>query len=207
MPTTQPPTTPTIGERTRAQADPIRNFKFQVTLIGNAKDGSIIDIGKMGFTSVEGLSMNTEVMAYREGGWNTNPHKLPGQTDFTPISLSSGVFSTRPGMWNLAKKLFSAQWGEGTLDMGDEFRFDMLINVLDHPVTYKANSGTLRDGQGTILSFKVYNAFVASVGFGGLNASDNSILLHSMTVHHEGFDVFFWQSPNAGLPASPGVSA
>jgi phage tail-like protein len=189
---------PTISERTRLTADPIRNFKFhvQITSLDPVADN---EVARMGFTAVDGLSMNTEVMAYREGGWNTNPHKLPGQTDFTPISLSSGVFTTKPGMWNMAKKLFSAQWGQGTLSgLGSaggpsEFRFDMMISVLDHPVTKGGVTGSPKHADpGTYaIRFKVYNAFVASVGFGGLNASDNSILVHSMTVHHEGFDVEF----------------
>ena len=191
---------PSITERTRQTADPIRNFKFQVQLT-SLDSGTDQEIARMGFTAVDGLSMNTEVMAYREGGWNTNPHKLPGQTDFTPISLSSGVFMTKPGMWNLAKKLFSVQWGGGTLGMNQEFRFDMTINVLDHPVTKGAASGVKGSPAGTALQFKVYNAFCASVGFGGLNASDNGILVHSMTIHHEGFDVFFRGAPGTAPKA------
>jgi phage tail-like protein len=197
---------PSISERTRLTADPIRNFKFhvQITSLDPSADN---EVGLMGFTAVDGLSMNTEVMAYREGGWNTNPHKLPGQTDFTPISLSSGVFMTKPGMWNMAKKLFSAQWGNGTLGVGTpgaspantEFRFDMTISVLDHPVTKGGVVGTPKhaDPATYAIRFKVYNAFVASIGFGGLNASDNGILVHSMTVHHEGFDVEFRGGPSA----------
>jgi phage tail-like protein len=184
----------TISERTRLTADPIRNFKFQVQLL--SLDGAADnEIARMGFTGVDGLSMNTEVMAYREGGWNTNPHKLPGQTDFPPISLSSGVFPGKPGMWNLAKKLFAVQWGRGSLGSGQEFRFDMVINVLDHPVTAGDASGSAgATSAAVVLKFNVYNAFVASVGFGGLNASDNGILVHSMTIHHEGFDVDFVRS-------------
>jgi len=195
-----PTSTPSISERTRLVADPVRNFKFQVQ-ITSLDTGSDQQIANMGFTSVDGLSMNTEVMAYREGGWNTNPHKLPGQTDFTPISLSSGVFMTKPGMWNLAKKLFSVNWGGGTLRVNDEFRFDMTIRVLDHPVTKGASSGVGGSPSGTAIKFKVYNAFVASIGFGGLNASDNGILVHSMTIHHEGFEVFFRGYPGSASPA------
>jgi phage tail-like protein len=184
---------PTISERTRGQADPIRNFKYQVSI---TMDGPIQQqIADMGFTSVDGLSMSTEVMAYREGGWNTNFHKLPGQTDFSPLTLSSGVFMHKPGMWNLAKQLFSVQWGNGTLGMGDEFRFDMQIRVLDHPVTRDSASGVRNSPDGTVLTFNVYNAFVSSVGFGALNASDNGILVHSMQVQHEGFDVIFALAP------------
>ena len=178
----------TLTERTRATADPVRNFKYQVELIHTNKilEG---EIGKMGFTSVDGLSMSTDVSAYREGGWNTNPHKLPGQTDFAPLSLSSGVFYTKPGMWELAKQMFSVQWGGGTLPMGGEFRFDMKIRVLDHPVTQLDPSGVGGSPSGTVLGFKIYNGWVANVGFGGLNAGDNGVLIHNMTVHHEGLEV------------------
>ena len=53
--------------------------------------------------TVEGISMNTEMVPYREGGWNTNPHKLPGMTDFAPLTMSAGVFYAKPGMWNLGQ--------------------------------------------------------------------------------------------------------
>lgn len=122
--------------------------------------------------------------------------------------MSSGVFSYKPGMWSMGKRLFSAQWGDGNLGVNDEFRFDMLIDVYDHPVTNVGKGDTSRNGSPdlsstTKLTFRVYNAFVASVGFGSLNASDNGILVHSMTVHHEGFDVDFKDA----LAASSGSGA
>lgn len=185
--------TPTIDERTRAKADPVRNFKFQVQMIHT--DNTIAsELGKMGFTAVDGLSMTTDVSAYREGGWNTNPHKLPGQTDFSPITMSSGVFFTKPGMWNAAKQMFAVQWGEGTIPFGGEFRFDMVIRVLDHPVTKGPESGSDDSTSGTVLAFKAYNAWVANVAYGGLNAGDNGVLIHNMTIHHEGLDVAYGPS-------------
>jgi phage tail-like protein len=181
---------PTINERTRALHDPLRNFKFQVQIIH--LDGGIYDeLAKMGFTSVEGLSMSTDVSAYREGGWNTNPHKLPGQTDFAPISMASGVFQTKPGMWEVAKQMFSVQWGDGSLASGGEFRFDLLIRVLDHPVTKGDESGVQGSTAGAVLAFKAHNAWVANVAFGALNAGDNGVLIHNMTIHHEGLEVAY----------------
>ena len=56
-----------------------------------AREGGDI-FGQMGFMSVDGIAMNTDMLPYREGGFNTSPHKLPGQTDFSPLTLSSGVF-------------------------------------------------------------------------------------------------------------------
>jgi phage tail-like protein len=190
------PFPPTLSDRTRAAADPVRNFKFQtqITHPNPAIDAGLLSIG---FTSIDGLSMTTDVSAYREGGWNTNPHKLPGQTDFSPISCSTGVFWQKPGMWDLAKQMFSVQWGQGTLgqtgavDGTGEFRFDMRIWVTDHPVTKATENGSNNYHGSAVLGFRVYNAWVASVAFGGLNAGDNGILINSMTIHHEGLEVVY----------------
>ena len=182
--------TPTLTERTRLRADPVRNFKFQIQLFHS--DNTLMNyIATMGFMTVDGISMNTEMVPYREGGWNTNPHKLPGMTDFAPLTMSAGVFYVKPGMWQLAKQMFAVQWGGGSISMGEEFRFDMAVRILDHPVTELAPSGSTGDTSGSVMAFAFYNAWVASVGFNGLNAMDNAVLIHQMTVHHEGFDVFF----------------
>lgn len=189
---------PTISERTRAQADPVRNFKFNLQFIH--PDTNINDGLKMGFTSVDGLGMATDVQAYREGGWNTNPHKLPGQSDFPPITCTTGVFYNKKGLWNAAKQMFAVQWGSGTIGMGGEFRFDLIIRVMDHPVTAGTASGSNQDQTtGAVLAFKAYNGWIANVQFGGLNAGDNGILVSSMTIHHEGLDAFYGPAEVANI--------
>lgn len=187
-----------LAERTRLAADPLRNFKFQVEIfhsVGELQQG----IGRMGFTSVEGLNMSTEMIPYREGGWNTNPHKMPGMTDFSPVTLSSGVFYQKPGMWNLAKQMFSVQWGNGSIGLNDDYRFDMLIRVFDHPVTKGDGAAVRGDTRSAVLAFQVYNAWVANVAFSGLNAMDNAVVVQQMTVHHEGLDVFWGPAETAAL--------
>lgn len=180
----------TMSERTRQYADPLRNFKFQVEIF-HYTDGLQKGIGDMGFTSVDGLNMSTEMIPYREGGWNTNPHKMPGMTDFSPVTLSSGVFYGKPGMWNLAKQMFAVQWGNGTIDMNSDYRFDMMIRVFDHPVTKGEGSAVKGDTNGAVLAFQLYNAWVANVAYSGLNAMDNAILVSQMTIHHEGLEVLW----------------
>ena len=182
---------PSLVDRTRMRADPVRNFKFQVELYHG--DSNLNNaIAKMGFMSVEGIAMNTEMVAYREGGWNTNPHKLPGQTDFSPVTMTAGVFQTKQGMWDLGRQMFAVQWGQGTIVKGGEFRFDMVVRVMDHPATANPGSGSPGDGTaGAVMAWQFYNAWCASVSFNNLSAMDNAILIHQMTVHHEGFEVFF----------------
>lgn len=179
-----------LSDRTRQASDPIRNFKFQVDFSHN--NGQVYkDLGTMGFTSVDGLNMSTEMIPYREGGYNTNPHKMPGLTDFSPVTLNSGVFYSKPGMWNLAKQMFSVQWGGGSLGLGEEYRFDMMIRVFDHPVTKGPGSGSGVDVQNAVLAFTIRNAWVANISFSGMDALSNSIMVSQMTVHHEGLDVLF----------------
>lgn len=62
------------------QTDPLRNFKFQVMI---HLSGSTLDSSKrsnqLGFMSVSGLSITTDVVVYRQGGMNTTTQKMPGQ--------------------------------------------------------------------------------------------------------------------------------
>jgi phage tail-like protein len=192
------PAAPSLADRTRLRADPVRNFKFQIQLFHS--DATLSrQIAEMGFMTLDGIAMNTDMVQYREGGWNTNPHKLPGQTDFAPLTMSAGVFYTKPGMWNLAKQMFSVQWGQGTIGMGEEFRYDMAVRVLDHPVTDGPASGSTGDTSGAILAFSFYNCWTASIGFNNLSSMENAVLIHQMQVHHEGFDVFYGAQDAANL--------
>jgi phage tail-like protein len=179
---------------TTARSDPVRNFKFNVQAVSH--QGTLF--GNMGFMSVEGIAMNTDMVPYREGGQNTTPHKLPGQTDFAPLTMASGVFYDKRDMWDLAKRMFSVQHGSGTLAMADsgaidQYRYMLVVRVMSHPVTSGAASmsDTGQPYAGSLMAFKFYNCWTASVGFSGLNAQANEIMIHQMTVHHEGFDVFF----------------
>lgn len=180
-----------------SRTDPVRNFKFQVTFTHpTLKDV----LANLGFTNVAGINMTTEVIPYREGGWNTNYHKLPGQTDFGPLTLIQGVMKTEPGMWILAKQMFAVQWGEGTLpvlaDGGlSPFRFSTTIRVLDHPITQGDESGSpgepINPTSGCRLAFNFRDCWVGSVAFNDLDASGNAVLISQMTMHHEGFDVLY----------------
>jgi phage tail-like protein len=175
---------------TRQRSDPLRNFKFQVQLVYPPLANVLAD---MAFTNVAGLSMNTEMVPYREGGWNTNFHKLPGQTDFGPLTLIQGIMHARPGMWELAKTMFAVQWGNGTLLDTTDFRYTTVIRVLDHPITRGPGSGVNVSPQGARLAFVLYNCWTGSVAFNDLDATGNAVLVSQMTMHHEGFDVVYGQ--------------
>lgn len=169
--------------------DPLRNFKFVVT-IHNPKMGFAAN---MGFMSASGLNVTTEVIPYREGGMNTTTQKMPGQSDFAPITLSKGMIVGKPQMINWMKELFTVMQGTGTGAPGDNFRSTVDIKVLQHPVTSTANIPVQA-------AFRVYNAWPTSIAFSDMDAGANAIIVQQMTLAHEGFDTSMASSVNGSAP-------
>src|SRR5580693_6685417 len=88
--------------------DPLRNFKFVVSITPST--GAAI---QMGFMNVQGLNVQIDVIAYREGGFNTTTQKLPGQADFSPIVMSRGVILGDTAVLDWLQQLFIVMQGTG----------------------------------------------------------------------------------------------
>lgn len=192
--------------------DPIRNFKFVVTFDPVGEPDSSLwgaNFGRLGFVSVSGLSVTTDSIAYREGGYNTNVHQIPGQTSFSPITLSKGIMLGNDvhSLW--MKRLFSVLTGRGTTGVGADFRCDVEIQVLSHPnpKAYETKGSTkpVEDiyNAHTSLRFKVYNAWITSLAYSNLDAGANTLMVEELTLVHEGFDVNFATSYDATAPIFP----
>jgi len=149
----------------------------------------------MGFTSVSGLAVTTDSIPYREGGYNTTVHQIPGQTSFTPITLQRGVILGTKQNWDWMKQLFATvQAGGSTLATGKNFRCDLEIAVLNHPVPSSganvATTGAVTGATDEVaMRFKVFNAWPTTVAYSDLNAGDNALYVEQMTLVHEGFDL------------------
>lgn len=157
--------------------DPLRNFKFNVNILHPTIKG----FASLGFMTVSGLNVTTEVIPYREGGMNTTTQKMPGQSDFAPITLSQGVAVGSGPLWQWMQKLFTVMQGTGTGFPGEDFRATVDIMVLDHPVT------TPQVPVKAI--YRVYNAWPTSIAFSDLDAGANAVLMQQMSLAHEGFDM------------------
>jgi phage tail-like protein len=171
-----------------SERDPLRNFKFRVDFVGGSS--SVMEpFAKMGFMSVSGLGIQTDMIPYREGGDNTITRKLPGQSDVSPLTMVSGVFANenQNAQMEWFKHIFAVNWGSGNSNWDDNFRCDLIIRVMNHPIT----KGNVNANSNASAAFKVYNCWPAAVVFNDLNAGDNSILVTNMTVHHEGFEAWF----------------
>jgi len=207
-----------INQRSNLATDPIRNFRFLVTFLPHVGSGELVGNFKptVGFTSVSGLSTTTESIPYREGGYNTSVHQIPGQTSFSPITLQRGVVLGTSQNWTWMKSLYRTvnatnvaghNRDGGTQGRGAtaDFRCDLDIAVLNHPMAGSAagNSGfenTAARNDRAALRFRVYNAWPTSLAFSDLNAGDNALMVEQMTLVHEGFDTSWASSAGADAP-------
>jgi phage tail-like protein len=160
--------------------DPLRNFRWVVSFTANSGGGEASTIN-FGFMNVQGLNVQIDVIAYREGGFNTTTQKMPGQADFSPIVMSHGVQLGQQGDTNWLKQLFSVMQGQGTQSAGEDFRATVDIKILDFPVT---NSTSLP----IKAWFRVYNAWPTAVSWSDLDAGANALLISQLSLAHEGFN-------------------
>jgi phage tail-like protein len=182
-----------INNRSVLETDPIRNFRFLVKFKPHNREGSASwynpDV-TLGFTSVSGLSVTTDSIPYREGGYNTTVHQIPGQTTFAPITLQRGVILNTKQNWEWMRTLFSTVQGGSTNVQGASFRCDLEIQVLSHPIPGQGiTEGSTSEDDHVAMRFNVYNCWITSVSYSDLNAGDNAIFVEQATLVHEGFDV------------------
>ena len=71
-----------VNVRNTNVQDPYLNFKFIVSW-----DGKVV----AGVSKVGGLSRTTQVATHREGGTPQGARKIPGQTEYGPVTLERGV--------------------------------------------------------------------------------------------------------------------
>ena len=184
--------------KTSLLTDPVRNFKFVVSFTPQKDDSKWGDtFGKLGFVSVSGLSISTETIGYREGGYNTNLQQIPGQTSFTPITLSKGVMLGNDVHARWMRRLFAVMTPLSTSGVGADFRCDVDIAVLSHPnpAAYDGSAGTTPVGsvydQHASMRFRINNAWISSLSYGNLEAGGSTLMVEDMTLVHEGFEVTF----------------
>jgi phage tail-like protein len=205
-----------LNNRSSIVTDPIRNFRFLVTFLPQdltvpntgtpnrtgGTDGATKYLEKwatnlaavpFGFTSVSGLSVTTDSIPYREGGYNTTVHQMPGQTSFAPITLQRGVQMGSSQNYYWMRQLFNTVQGNND-KVASNFRCDLEIQVLSHPAASINNSSGNTttnnvDVDHVAIRIKVYNAWITSLSYSDLNAGDNAIYVEQMTLVHEGFDV------------------
>jgi phage tail-like protein len=195
--------------RSTLATDPIRNFRFLVSFAATDTTSSEIGVAKatLGFTSVSGLAVTTDSIPYREGGFNTTVHQIPGQTSFQPITLQNGVVIGKSQKWDWMRNLFATVQGGAQRSLTGGFRCDVTIKVLAHPIPLL--SAAEKAGTADVaMQFQVYNAWPTAVAYSDLNAGDNSLFVEQMTLVHEGFDASWakWSADGKTFTPAPSIS-
>lgn len=101
---------PAPPDKPASRHDPHLGFKFWVEIDG-------IEIA--GFSECAGLSIETEVLEYAEGGWNDYIHKLPVRTKYSNVTLRRGI--------NDQKDLF--EWYTKNINSEKRKRANVTISV------------------------------------------------------------------------------
>lgn len=169
--------------RSSIKTDPLRNFRFQVNIHHQTSKGDMA--ARLGFMTVGGLSVETDLIAYRQGGFNTTTQKMPGQTNFPPLSLSRGMMVGTEDQYIWFKEVFSVVAGNGPKTPAtSDFRADIDIYVLAHPWT--------RSTQVPVKAkYHVYNAWPQSLAYSDLDAGGNGLIMEQMVLQHEGFGLVY----------------
>lgn len=180
-------------------SDPLRNFRFLVTITTPNTNAVPTTIGRMGFMAVSGLSVNNEVIPYREGGNNTTTRKMPGQSDFGPLTLTRGFMAVPVSggnggtdeIYKWFQMIFSVAGaaGSGTGQLGYNFRSGLTIDVLEHPITKGGYAAGIDSPPAIKARFAVYNAWPMGYSFSDLEAGGNAVFIENLTLAHEGFGI------------------
>ena len=75
-------TTPTPAAQPGNVVDPYRAYNFKLVIQGVVQGH---------FTKVEGLGLKTPRILYRSGGENSTVRVIPGQVEYTPVTLKYGL--------------------------------------------------------------------------------------------------------------------
>ncbi len=184
-------------------SDPLRSFKFIVTIIPHSTNPIPGSIGKLGFQTVSGLSFTNAEVDYREGGDNTTTRKMPGLTTFNDVTFAQGVGGT-PELGGTAytgselrdwcRLIFSATAGAGLNKGGIDFRMEVAVDVLEHPITAGTSYAGMPRGQGTwpIKSRVILtNAWPKGLAYSDLDATGNAVWIQTLTIAHEGMMPYY----------------
>lgn len=155
--------------------DPLRNFKWQ--LIFRPTSGPALPMMAM---TLSGMSAQIDTIPYREGGYNVTTQKMPGQADFSPLTITKGVMVGPQFQINWFARLFTVLQGTGGQHAGQDFRYTVDVLILDHPVT--ASKVPVK------AAFTVYRAWPTALAFSDLDAGANQLLIQQMTLAYEGFN-------------------
>ena len=121
----------------------------------------------IGFMEVSGLSIELDVVEYREGASPENSVvSMPGQKKFSPVVLKRGIVKSDDDFY---KWINTAQFNKIE-------RRDVTISLLN-------------EIHEPIVVWKIRNAFPFKLEYSPLNANGSDVAIESLSLTHEGLTV------------------
>ena len=121
----------------------------------------------VGFMEVSGLSIELDVVSYREGSSPENSERvMPGLKKYSPIILKRGIVKNDDDFY---KWINTAQFN--TIE-----RRDITISLLN-------------ESHEPVVVWKIKNAFPFKLEYSPLNAHGSEVAIESLTLAHEGLFV------------------
>jgi phage tail-like protein len=140
--------------KTAARQDPVTAFRFTVRFD---------DLPPGGFSDCTGLTMETEVLEYAEGGLNTHTWRFSGRSKQSTVTLKRGIVNKV--LWD---------WFEAVAG-GD----------------FKARNCTIRvqdpSGSEDLLEFRLVDSFPVKWIGPELAAGQNNLAIETLALAHQGF--------------------
>jgi phage tail-like protein len=122
---------------------------------------------RIGFTEVSGLSMELDVVPYRDGSSpDSAATLLPGQKLFAPVVLKRGLV---PGDNSFFEWINGAQFSQVE-------RRDVTIQLLN-------------ERHEPVIVWRLVRAFPSRLDYSPLSALGSEVAIESLTLVHEGFNV------------------
>jgi phage tail-like protein len=135
--------------------DPAINYNFLVEIEG---------ITRAAFHEASGFTSTIDTIEHREGGQNTTPMKLAGQTKYVNIVLKAGVTNDRQ-------------------------LYDWHRDAVNGNVQRKNGSIVLLDRRGQeFLRWNFVNGWPAKWDGPALNAEGNDVAIETLEIAHEGIE-------------------
>lgn len=146
--------------------DPYKNFKFRVKW-----DGRYV----AGVNKVSMLKRMTEVIKHREGGDPSSSRKMPGRTEYEPVTIERGVtHDLEFEQW--ANKTWNFGAGLGAETSLQDFRKDLILEVYNE-------AGQLA------IAYKIYRCWVSEFqALPDLDANANAVALQHVKLENEGWE-------------------
>lgn len=160
-----------IGAPRTYSADPLRSYKFRITIDGSPGGFSIDGLG---FQSISGLGTTVDVIEYREGGDPESMRKLPGLVQFDNLTLERGKYIGAQGadLLNWMRRV----WDPVTGAHAEDFRAKIVITLLTTVGGTDARPAC---------EWTVYQAWPVSYKVGDLQTSSSELLIDTVEIAYE----------------------